>query len=385
MKGLFGILLLIFVNLSVFAQDKSDLYMQQIAITDSLINYFEQINYSEEAVFLLQSKTDLHEQMQKGLSFQLEQLNKEISNHMEYIKSLKFAYETEKAQYAKVVVAMYRYYMFSKKFFGYFINDSFYTFYNRYNYLQRLSEFRKHRINRILVLTRKIDSSLVILENTENNRLTVLAKISNNMFQLKSVMERSKNRKKILEQNRALLRKSSNVAILDEQQESDHLQKAIVNKLDFNNDIETLNDSIATINDWFRKRKGKLNWPVKKGVILRKFGDYPHPVLPDIKVRNNGIDISCAAGQKVYAIADGIVSHIVVIPGQKSTVLIRHGNFYTVYSGLIGINIAKDDLLKAGDVLGLLPTERKYHTLGFQIWHDKERLNPEVWISKFPK
>lgn len=135
----------------------------------------------------------------------------------------------------------------------------------------------------------------------------------------------------------------------------------------------------------FSKNKNRLPWPTERGVITGKFGEQPHPVLKGIKIRNDGVDISTNEGATVRSIYEGTVTSIVSIAGAHKTVLIKHGNYYTVYSNLKDVFVGKGDKVQTKQKIGIVYTDNdKDHktVLQFQIWKDFEKLNPVEWLAK---
>lgn len=134
------------------------------------------------------------------------------------------------------------------------------------------------------------------------------------------------------------------------------------------------------LNSQFASNKGKLPWPVSKGLITDKFGTHPHPLLKGVTVQNNGIDIQGEAGGAVKSLFNGTVSSVTKIPGYDYMVLVRHGLYYTVYSKLTDVSVKKGDEVTTGQVLGHLSSDEP--ELHLEIWQDKNKLDPEVWIKK---
>lgn len=134
------------------------------------------------------------------------------------------------------------------------------------------------------------------------------------------------------------------------------------------------------LNSQFEANKGKLPWPVSKGLVTDHFGTHPHPVLKGVIVQNNGVDIQAESGATVKCLFNGTVSTVTKIPGYDYMVMVRHGLYFTVYSKLVSVNVKKGDEVTTGQALGRLANEEP--ELHLEIWQDKNKLNPEVWIKK---
>lgn len=134
------------------------------------------------------------------------------------------------------------------------------------------------------------------------------------------------------------------------------------------------------LNAQFSSNKGKLPWPVGKGLITGRFGEHPHPVLKGIKVQNNGVDIRAEPNSAVKSLFEGTVASVTRIPGYDNMIMIRHGLYYTVYSKVDRVTVKKGDAITTGQVIGYLGSDDP--ELHLEIWQDKNKLNPETWLAK---
>ena len=135
----------------------------------------------------------------------------------------------------------------------------------------------------------------------------------------------------------------------------------------------------------FQVQKGYLMWPVHKAVIIRYFGESKHPVYDKVTIKNDGLDFCVPEVSKVQCVYNGSVAKIVKLPQNKFSVIVRHGSFYTVYSGLDHINVSQGDMINKSDVVGGFDAENGDCILNFQIWLGSEVLNPYHWLVKNTK
>lgn len=134
----------------------------------------------------------------------------------------------------------------------------------------------------------------------------------------------------------------------------------------------------------FEANKGKLPWPVSKGLISKQFGNQPHPTLPGLIVNSNGIDIQTEANAPVFSIFDGEVIAVKFIAGFRNMVLIRHGQYYTVYSNLEDVTVQTGQTVARHQKIGIgarneLSGDYEIH---FELWKNKSLLNPTDWILR---
>lgn len=128
----------------------------------------------------------------------------------------------------------------------------------------------------------------------------------------------------------------------------------------------------------FASYKGKLTWPLN-GKVVKKFGKQPHPDVPSVTINNGGIDISGGPNARVQAVFPGEVLSARLIPGYRQTLMIRHGNFYTVYSNLDRVLPQVGEEVEAGATIGF--TSPNGEALHFELWKGKDRQDPAKWLK----
>ena len=150
----------------------------------------------------------------------------------------------------------------------------------------------------------------------------------------------------------------------------------IQRKLDFEN--HNLSEGLG-----FEKNKSKLIWPVEKGIILSTFGEVYHKDLPGIKVVNNGIEIATEKESIVRSVYNGVVSKIIITPKGLKAVMIRHGEYLTVYSNLKETHVQVGQKVFAGNKIGVIFSKELDNTgiLEFQIWKGVKKINPMNWLE----
>jgi murein hydrolase activator len=134
----------------------------------------------------------------------------------------------------------------------------------------------------------------------------------------------------------------------------------------------------------FRASQGRLPWPVANGFIARKFGKQKHPTLPNLEITNNGIDIRTEESAAVSSVFAGRVAGVQYIAGHDYTVIIQHGDYYTVYSNLAQTTLQKGDPVRIRQNIGTVSNNpiTGASEIHFELWRQKERLNPALWIKK---
>ena len=133
----------------------------------------------------------------------------------------------------------------------------------------------------------------------------------------------------------------------------------------------------------FASNKGALPWPVERGIITGKFGKHPHPVVKGIIVDNPHIEITTEDNAIVRASFEGEVSSVVPIPGANVMVLIRHGNYFTVYSNLVTVQVKAGDTISLKQPIGTAFTDEEGKTMvQFGLWRDANIQDPYPWLAQ---
>lgn len=133
----------------------------------------------------------------------------------------------------------------------------------------------------------------------------------------------------------------------------------------------------------FEANQKRLPWPVTRGLVTSNFGPQRHPIVKSVIIDNRGVDIATEGNAPIKAIFEGEVSRIYRMPNGQLVVIVNHGSYFSVYQGIIAVQVNNGDKVKKGDVIGSAYTnpvtsETKLH---FEIWKDTNAVNPLLWLS----
>jgi septal ring factor EnvC (AmiA/AmiB activator) len=152
-----------------------------------------------------------------------------------------------------------------------------------------------------------------------------------------------------------------------------------------NRETFVMTESELKLSKDFANNKGLLPFPLAgKYTIVSSFGEHQHQELTYVRTNNNGIDIQTTAGTDARAIFKGVITRVFMMPGFNNNVIIRHGNYLTVYSNLSQVYVKAGDIVQTQQPIGKIFTdvEKGNETiLHFQIWKERSKLNPESWVS----
>jgi septal ring factor EnvC (AmiA/AmiB activator) len=134
--------------------------------------------------------------------------------------------------------------------------------------------------------------------------------------------------------------------------------------------------------DNFRANKGKLPWPVEKGFVSSAYGEHPHPVIPSLMIHNSGVDITTDQGATARAVFAGEVTDVMVLSPVNKAVMIKHGDYFTVYQNLSSVNVSKGDKVSIKQNLGKIRTngDTGKTVLKFTISQNAQYDNPANWL-----
>ncbi|HBL74677.1 MAG: hypothetical protein A2W90_24355 [Bacteroidetes bacterium GWF2_42_66] len=371
-------------------QTKKEKTLEQIKYTNRLLNEAQKNEKSTlNKLKLLNEQIKLRNQLITGYNNEIKTIDGGIDENTEQIKRLDSDLEDLKKEYAEMIrFAQKNRNSYDKTLFLLSSKD-FNQAYKRLIYLQQYSEYRQKQAARITETCDLIDQKVKDLEKQKNQKQQILSGKRQEAQKLDG--ERAKQGKYVvsLQQKKKDLQKQ----LRDQQKIDEQLSRAIeriveeeARKSEKKGSTGfTLTPEQKLISGKLEQNRGRLPWPVERGVITERFGIHAHPVLKTVQVKNNGIDISTSPGTRARAVFDGEVSRVFGISGGNIAVIVRHGNYLTVYSNLKGVTVKAGDKIKAKQELGIIFTDENdggKTSLKFQIWKESQKLDPELWLSK---
>lgn len=274
-----------------------------------------------------------------------------------------------------------------------FSSRSFQEMYIRYKYLQQYTENRKQQLVGIQKVANQLNEKKLVTFQKKRDKKNILLNTQKEYETLRSLLVEKEKLIYSLGQQEEVLRKEiaqTNQSI----RKLDNLISSIVSKEIAKSKSKTATSKINTLpknekgkklsttNVGFASLKNRLPWPVSSGFISDKFGIKNHPVLPGVKIDNNGVDIQTFPNASVTAVYKGKVLDISEIPGLGKVVAIQHDEYYTVYANLDEVSIRVGEVVAEKTEIGKAGQRENVSEINFQIWHQFDRQNPENWLSK---
>lgn len=280
-----------------------------------------------------------------------------------------------------------------------FASKTFNQFFMRIQYMRYYAEARRNQAYQIVNLTNKLDNQkqklaevkqgkerLLTTEEKEKQQLETLKKDQDKV--VKELSKREIELRERIENHKSAVKKLERLI-------SDMVQAEIRKSRTLNgppppnesgsgiDQRMSLTPEGKLISKSFNGNKNKLAWPVQNGFISTGFGRHEHSVLKRVYVDNLGIDISTKPGERVRSVFEGTVGLVGQVPGMDGQiVMIRHGDFFTVYSGLKNVRVSSGQKVKLKEVIGeVVKDDEVGAILQFQIWRNNKRLDPEEWLA----
>jgi septal ring factor EnvC (AmiA/AmiB activator) len=322
------------------------------------------------------------------LKKELAVINSQIRTTEDGIDDLNEELIALKEEYAKVAYFAYRHKSAYNKLIFLFAAEDLNQAYQRLRYLDQISVFIRKEAKEIKEKENLKEKELKTLNSQQAEKRRLLEKQNVQLLKLEQEEAEKKNIKAELSGKEKQLRAS----LRAKEKEAKKLKKKIENiiaremarsKAKTKNKSYALTPEEKQLSDSFAANKGKLPWPTERGIISETFGVHQHPVLRNVKTKNNGLNIVMAKGSEVRSVFAGEVVSIVNITTTNKAIIVKHGNYFSVYSNLEEVFVKKGDQLKTKENIGRVHTNTKGKTeLHFEIWNGKVLLNPSLWILK---
>lgn len=345
----------------------------------------------------------VNKQLQTRISFintlsrEVSLLNTEIRETENAISALEKDLENLKEEYSGMI------YTSSKLNSGLtmtafiFSSTTFKQFYMRLKYLKQYSDARKKQVELINKKTEELAFQRKTLEEKKSEKQMVLNQEQQQKQKLDQAKKEQQGIVNDLSKQEQDLRKK--IAAAKKQQENLNsmikriieeeirLAEAEARKKNSTADKSSgssipLTPEAAALSSSFAGNKGKLPWPVESGFISKRFGTHPHPTLKGISEDNDGIDIQTRPNSEVRSVFDGEVTKIFTVPGYGGTIVVKHGEYYTMYSKLKVISVKSGDKVKAKQVLGQVYTNKEgVAEVHFETWKGLQPMDPSIWLA----
>ena len=338
----------------------------------------------------IQLKISVRDKLINVNNSQLNNLTNIISNQSDKLTDLEADLIKLKNEYEKIIYSSYKKRSTEMKLMFLFASENMNQAFKRFQYFKQYSKYRKKQADKIVLIQSQIYNIIDSLSIRKNDKQKVL---DENRI-IKQTLNQEKNQQNRLFKN--LIKSQKNYAIeINKKEKQTRLIDNEIKKLiqlaiaESNKDESSTNFALTPegrlISTNFQANKGRLPWPVKEGVVVRRFGTQPHPVVRTTTINSNGISLETSSRSVVYSVFDGEVLSVYGFSGGNPGVLIRHGKYISNYQNLSSIFVKKGDKINANDEIGIVFTNESTGktVLKFNIFNELKPENPSIWLNKY--
>ena len=347
---------------------------------------------SEGQLRALNQRIYTQERYLGSLKNEVSLINKEMGEVEDIIFSLQRDLDSLKKEYGDMVYATYK---ANNSFNGLsflFTSNSYNQLMMRIKYLDQFRRARRKQLEKIEKLKAYLIDKEDDLKGKLKEKQEVLQSFKHQSEELLALRIKQKNMVNTLASREGEFRKKIQKYEQD-QVKLDQLIKDIIAKeiakakkptpSTSSSDRLKMTKEATLISKNFAANKGRIPWPLTKCFVSRRFGKQPHPVLKDVFTMNNGLGLQCEKESSVKTVFDGTVTTVATIPGLNKVVMVKHGDYFTVYAKMKNVTVKTGDKITAKTVIGTVDTSNDGDTeLEFQIWNGKEKLNPQSWLAR---
>ena len=389
--------LLILIPVLSLAQDKkAALEAQKKRLQQEIvqINALIKTSAKKRANVLTQVETvelkmDRQDALIRLTNRQINRLNQEINVNLRNIEKLRSELTSLKKDYAEMVVSARKNQSTQNRLMFLLSSESFWQAYKRMAYMKQYAAYRKQQGEQIAAKTKALQQYTTDL------------------------VAQRKDKKQLIEENRKAqkeldsIRKRQNTLVLELKKREKNYTAQIKNKQKQREVIDKeiarlIREAIAASNKKagtktggfvltpeakalaasFVSNKGRLPWPVEKGIVTQRFGTQRHPVVRTTTIKSNGVTLSVPAGATARSVFEGIVLNIMQFKGSNPIVLVQHGNYITGYKNLSKVYVKKGDRVTAKQAIGQIFTNKDTGktTLQFSLFQNTTPQNPALWL-----
>ena len=338
----------------------------------------------------IQLKISVRDKLININNSQLNNLTNIIYNQTEKLSDLEKDLIKLKEEYEKIIYSSYKKKSTQMKLMFLFASENINQAFKRFQYFKQYSKYRKKQADKIVLIQTQISQTIDSLQIRKNNKQNII----DENRKVKETLTKEKQLQNTLFKN--LLKNQKNYALeITEKEKQTRLIDNEIQKLirlaiaESNKNNNSTNFALTPegrlISTNFQANKGRLPWPLKQGVVVRRFGTQPHPVVRTTTINSNGISLATSPNSVAYSVFDGEVLSVYGFSGGNPGVLIRHGKYISNYQNLSSIFVKKGDKINANDEIGIVFTNESTGktVLKFNIFNELKPENPTIWLDKY--
>lgn len=392
MKSIISILtLLIWFSSGLFGQSRSELEelrrknLQEIEYADKMLRTTStQKNESLNELRVIGKKLNLREKLIDEYGQEISLLEYRISLNALATDMLEQDLNELKSDYAMSIVSAYKVTKGSPALAFILSSADFNQGYKRLKYIQQVAKYRRKETETIEAIYNELQDTKTRLEKDRKN----VNDLKSKEVRQKEILRDEQNRKERLVSSLSKKEKQLKQELDEKRRIARQIEKEIERMIEEErkkSQTVPMSAEMKVIGESFGENRGRIPWPVDKGIITSHFGMHPHPVLKNVTEDNIGIEITSSGPTKAKSVFKGEVGGVFAISGANMAVIIRHGKYLTVYQNLVNVVVKTGESISAGQVLGDVFIDNGdggKAELKFMVYEEKKKLDPEQWLIK---
>jgi len=391
-KSIISILtLLIWFSSGLFGQSRSELEelrrknLQEIEYADKMLRTTStQKNESLNELRVIGKKLNLREKLIDEYGQEISLLEYRISLNALATDMLEQDLNELKSDYAMSIVSAYKVTKGSPALAFILSSADFNQGYKRLKYIQQVAKYRRKETETIEAIYNELQDTKTRLEKDRKN----VNDLKSKEVRQKEILRDEQNRKERLVSSLSKKEKQLKQELDEKRRIARQIEKEIERMIEEErkkSQTVPMSAEMKVIGESFGENRGRIPWPVDKGIITSHFGMHPHPVLKNVTEDNIGIEITSSGPTKAKSVFKGEVGGVFAISGANMAVIIRHGKYLTVYQNLVNVVVKTGESISAGQVLGDVFIDNGdggKAELKFMVYEEKKKLDPEQWLIK---
>lgn len=324
-------------------------------------------------------------------------INNEISDTENRIASLEVQLKDLKAEYSRMIYNSAKLNRGLSIIAFVFSSANFNQLYMRLKYLKQYSDSRKQQAAQIEKLSKDLANQRTLLDERKLTKVKVLDEEKAEKEKLEKMRKEqqglvntlSRKEREIQRQIAAAKKQQDQLNRMIKAAIEDEIRRAEAESKKENSTTTKkagtampMTPEAAALSSSFAGNKGKLPWPVETGFVSIGYGTYPHATLKGIVMDSDGLEIRTQPNSNVRAVFEGTVSKISTLPGYGLTVIVKHGEYFTLYSRLKSVSVKVGQTIKAKEVIGQVASNPEGNAeVHFQVWKGLQKMDPSGWIT----
>jgi septal ring factor EnvC (AmiA/AmiB activator) len=329
-------------------------------------------------------KLDLREKLINEYGQEISLLEYRISLNRTAGQMIEEDLENMKKEYAKSIISAYKATKGTPALAFILSSTDFNQGYKRLKYIQQVARYRRRESATIETIYTELKETRERLEKDRKN----ISDLRSREQRQKNMLREEKSKKESLVSSLSRKEKQLQKDLQEKRRIAAQIEKEIERVIEeerLKSATPTMTEAMRNLGNSFEESRGRLPWPVDRGIITGHFGLQPHPVLKNVTEENIGIEITSNGQTAAKAVYRGDVMRVFAISGANMAVILRHGKYLTVYQNLVNVEVKAGESVSTGQVLGQVYVDAQdgnKAVVKFMLYEEKKKLDPEQWLLK---